>query len=533
MNDAGTDGTAPNGNGALEALKTAALRVLTESDDDAARVVASRVAGDILGTPSDDDKAIERLARLPLVDYERQRSAAAEKLNVRASILDKLVSAARGANSDGVQGSALQFEEIEPWPFEVNGAQLLDDLAASARRYIVLPADGAEVLALWTLFTYLIDDVSVAPILALVSPEKRCGKSTALSWLGRVVYRPLPASNITAAALFRTIQKYQPCFLIDEADSFLRDSEELRGILNSGHMRDNAYVLRVVGDDFEPQQFTTWCCKAVALIGKLPDTLHDRSIVLEMRRKLTGEHVEKLRHAAPVEFHDLQRRCLRFAVDNAPTVRRARPTQPGVLNDRAADNWEPLFVIANVAGGDWPERAEAAALALSGETQEAPSIGVELLADIRRAFDTTGTDRISGAELVKILCSDAERPWATYSHGKELTQARLARRLSNFGVTSKPIRLPDGSTPRGYLIEQFSDTFTRYVPATSFQSATPPQVNNGAAFEPISKCNTEMPLHFEKPLKPSTGAACGGVALSEPETGTDDDLHAQGWVLEP
>lgn len=159
------DGTAPNGNtdALREALFAAAVAAASQSDSPETRAIAERIIAPQIGALTGDDVAIEQLARLPALDYERARTAAAEKLQVRTSILDRLVTAARGTNGEAAQGSALQFEEIEPWPFEVDGAQLLDDLAASARRYIVLPADGAEVLALWTLFTYLIDDVRNEP----------------------------------------------------------------------------------------------------------------------------------------------------------------------------------------------------------------------------------------------------------------------------------------------------------------------------------------------------------------------------------
>jgi putative DNA primase/helicase len=77
--------------------------------------------------------------------------------------------------------------------------------------------------------------------------------------------------------------------LVDEADSFLGEKEELRGILNSGHTRDAAYVVRTVGDEHEPRRFSTWAAKAVAMIGHLPDTLADRSIIIPMRRRAPGE----------------------------------------------------------------------------------------------------------------------------------------------------------------------------------------------------------------------------------------------------
>jgi putative DNA primase/helicase len=445
---------------------------------------------------------------------------------VRTSILDKLVAAKRPKNGDEA-GESVMFQEVEPWPEPVNGARLLDDLAASARRFIVLPKHGDTALALWVLFTYLIDAVNVAPIMALASPEKRCGKTTALAWLSRLIYRVLPASNITPAALFRAVEAWKPTLLIDEADSFLRENEELRGVLNSGHTRATAYVIRTVGEDFEPRRFSTWGAKAVALIGHLPDTLHDRSIVLDMRRKLPGERVEKLRYASDAEFEELAGKCIRFAKDCAERVGAVRITLPDGLNDRAADNWEPLFAIAEAAGGDWPERARAAALVLSGAEQEAPSLNVELLADIRKAFETEGIDRIPGAELIKILCADPERPWATFARGKEMTQAKLARRLSGFGIISKPIRMPDGRAPRGYLIGQFEEAFERYLPHFSalppLQSATALQANNGAGFSDFQKRNSDDVLHFEKAPKPNGGAGCSGVALSNGVNGQNDE----------
>jgi hypothetical protein len=143
---------------------------------------------------SGDDTELERLAELPLVDYERQRKAAAEKLSVRAPILDRLVAAKRAElgldGDDGIQGRAVEYDEPEPWPVEVDGAKLLDDLAASACRFTVLPADAPEVSALWVTHTYLLAATDITPRLQISSPTKGCGKTTFLDWLSEVVYRP-------------------------------------------------------------------------------------------------------------------------------------------------------------------------------------------------------------------------------------------------------------------------------------------------------------------------------------------------------
>jgi len=146
----------------------------------------------------------------------------------------------------------------------VDGAELLSEVAATFARYVALPPFA---VALWTVHTHALEGAAASPLLALTSPEKRCGKTTTLSLLARLVPRPLLSSNISPAALFRIVEKYCPTLLVDEADSFLRDKEELRGILNSGHTRDAAYVVRTVGDDNDPCRFSTWAPKAVALAG--------------------------------------------------------------------------------------------------------------------------------------------------------------------------------------------------------------------------------------------------------------------------
>src|SRR5215470_9380330 len=233
------------------------------------------------------DAIIARLAALPPLEYDRVRKAEAEKLGVRVDTLDSEVRKARGDSAvESGAGCAVMFPELEPWPEAVNGAALLDDLTATFKRFVILPEHADIALALWVLHTYTIEAASASPILASVSPEKRCGKSTLLDLLGRLVSRPLPTSNILPAALFRSVEKWHPTLLIDEADTFLKDNDELRGVLNSGHTRGSAFVIRTVGDDHEPRRFSTWGPKAIAMIGALPDTLADRSITIPMRRKL-------------------------------------------------------------------------------------------------------------------------------------------------------------------------------------------------------------------------------------------------------
>jgi putative DNA primase/helicase len=228
--------------------------------------------------------------------------------------------------------------------------------------------------------------------------------------------------------VFRTIEKHLPTLLIDEADTFLGENEELRGLINSGHTRETAFVVRTVGDDHEPKRFSTWGFKAIAGIGKRAATIEDRAITISLKRKLPGEKVERLRHADPGLFETLARKLVRFAADNMERIAEARPELPDALNDRAQDNWEPLLAIADAAGGPWQQKAREAALALSGTKDEPASLGVELLRDIRTIFAEEAVDRLAGADLVAALIAKEERPWGEANRGKPITQAWLARR---------------------------------------------------------------------------------------------------------
>jgi putative DNA primase/helicase len=218
---------------------------------------------------------------------------------------------------------------------------------------------AADMTALWVVHSFLVGCFCISPRLAITSPEKGCGKTTALDVLSRLVSRPLPTANASASAVFRVIEMLRPTLLIDEADTFLPENEELRGILNSGH-RQGGYVIRTVGEEFEPRRFSTYAPCAVALIGKLPPTLADRSVSIELRRRRADEPIEPYRFDRTDHLDQLARKVARWAADNTERIRGADPEMPASVFNRAADNWRPLLAIADVVMGEWPLRARQA-----------------------------------------------------------------------------------------------------------------------------------------------------------------------------
>jgi putative DNA primase/helicase len=267
----------------------------------------------------------------------------------------------------------------------------------------------------------------------------------------------------------------------------------LRGILNSGHTPSTATIIRIVGDNHEPRCFSTWCPKVIALIGNLPETLEDRSIIVPMRRKAKHEKVTRMRlNRLGKELDPLRRQAARWAKDNLDGLGDAEPGAPEELHDRAADNWEPLLAIADLCGGTWPEVARRAAVLLSGSTDEADtSRSIQLLVDLRDLFEREGVDRLASEQIVHALAAMEERPWAEWRRGKPLSKSQLAGLLKPFGVRPKSIRLQDGATPRGYVLEDLADAFSRYLPSEVQQ---PQQSKNDAPYSGSEKCNTGPPV---------------------------------------
>ena len=355
---------------------------------------------------------------------------------------------------------------------------------------------AAETLALWIVHTYAFTFRQVTTYIGVVSPEKRCGKTTLLELLGLLANRSLTAANISPSALFRVIQETRPTLLIDEADTFLQGRDELAGILNAGYRKGNAYVVRVsdgkarknekrarpaeVGEwtqepadgsagGTELAKYSCWCPKVMAAIGRLPDTLADRCIVITMQRKMPGEKCERMRHLDATNY---RQRCADFVREHSEAIANARPEIPATLNDRAADIWEPLLAIADLAGGEWPELARKAAQELSAYDDELTLVGY-FLKDIRALMLNSNVDRVLSRDIVRVLNPRHDRPWEDLRRGREINEWWLGHKMSELGIRSRSVRSGE-SIGKGYLLADIEAAFRRYVPNYQLHSAQPP-----------------------------------------------------------
>jgi len=374
---------------------------------------------------------------------------------------------------DSSGGQPESIDPLDPpvptrWPGRVNGNLMAQYAVMLIRRYLIVDVHVAITIVLWALATYFLDAIRVAPLLAFLSPTKRCGKTTALGLLKSIVCRPYAASNVSPAALYR-MPRRKPTLLIDEIDTFLR-SRELIGIVNSGHTRDAASILRV--EKRYTVSFDTFFMKAFFGIGLLPETLADRSIPILLERKEEDEIVEKHLVSENDVFAPVRACFAQLAHLYVEKVRHASRNPIKLGNDRAGDNWETLLAVASILGGNWVEYARHAAKLLSTHDGRQSDAGLEeLLRDFKLAFDACGASQLSTERLIDLLSADPEKPWATFSRGRAITANDLARMLKPLGIKSKNLReqrAPGQQDPsptrKGYHRAYFSKAFRQYIP---------------------------------------------------------------------
>jgi 5S rRNA maturation endonuclease (ribonuclease M5) len=416
------------------------------------------------------DREVARLASLPKLEYGRARKKAAQRWGVPMTYVDQEVRAKQKQKEHETAEVGPVLDTIVASKYPVDGGVLANKLAAIVRRFVVLNDNAIHAIVLWVLWSYAFNLWPICPYLAILSPVKQCGKTSLLILLSKLLDRVLLSSNISPAAIFRVIEAVQPTLLIDELDTFNEGDEALRGILNSGHTKDGAKVIRVHGERLEVRVFSTWCPKALAAIGSLPDTVTDRSIVIPMKRRAPREHIDRLRWSGATgaalakEMRTLAGECKRWVEDHTDDLVKTNPTVPDAMPDRASDNWFCLLCVASVLGPDWLAKGEGAALALTGsDIGKSDSIKIQLLRDIQRIIHRLTKDTaIWSQDLCDQLALMEERPWSEWKHGKAMTPTQLAHLLKPFGIFSLDLKR-GGAVKKGYEFAALADAFQRYI----------------------------------------------------------------------
>lgn len=508
----------------LQALLEAAgfNKLLSSSPAEDLRDALEQLKSLIVAAHLDD---IDRATAIKLV---LDQLAGLKIKNVRPLVKATLGEVKPPAGAGNEAANSITLVSDKPADEPIPGSTLLHDTAELFRRHVILRSSSqADAIALWVAAAYVIDALSLMPILLITSPTMRSGKTTLMTLLGAILPRALTVSSLTGAGLARAIAAFSPTVLADEADTWLTDqSSELRGIMNAGHTRATAFVLRCSPDTHEPKLIPCFGARVLSMIRQPPATIADRAISIEIRRKRTDEMVHRFRvDRLREDKSPLRRRWQRWANDHVDEIGRLDPEVPAGLHDRAADNWRPLLAISELVGGDWPVRAHVAAVELSatGETDE--SLGIELLRDVRVVFAARATPTIPSAELTADLVAMPERPWAESSQGRPMSSIKLARQLRPFGIHTRKVR-EGAKTFNSYLCTDFEDIWARYLPLDSEQleqandcDVPCKTVESGKALVPRQEAGTAPTQSRLVPTVPPTGSDSD----AERETSVDHD----------
>ena len=357
--------------------------------------------------------------------------------------------------------------------------EILGTIRSFIRSRVFLPRESQSVaIALWVAHTWVFEAFDFTPYLSIQSPAMRCGKSTLLDCLALITRQPWQAVSPTEAVLYRKIEKDRPTLLLDEVDAIFTggksdpSKEGLRGIINAGFQR-SATVPRCSGAAHDIKDFSVFCPKALAGIGKLPGTIADRAIPIVLARKPKGHFlVKNRRREALLEVSDLVASLQHWAnADVITALGKARPNLPESLGSRAADICEPLISIADLAGNEWPELARRSLIDLceEGATEEDGN-SIRLLSDIRQIFADECKEKLSTKEILTALIEvDSDSPWAHWWE-REVTNGlfggpsgSMARLLRLFEIKPTTIRADTGPV-KGYYLKSFETVFEQYLP---------------------------------------------------------------------
>jgi hypothetical protein len=421
----------------------------------------------------------------------------------------------RWADAGGCVDRLFDLWESAPDWRPASGAEVLDMVLAFLTRYVSMTLHQARVVALWVAHTYAFDAADTTPYLSVNSAEKQSGKTRLLECLRLLVFCAWFTGRVTAAVLTRKTDKEHSTLLLDESDAAFKGEKEyaeaLRGILNTGYRRGGAASLCVgKGAEMGYKDFSTFCPKAIAGIGRLPDTVQDRAVPIKLKRATRGTVARFREREAQREASEIAARLAAWATANLGALREARPDIPAQLGDRQADCCEPLLAIADLAGGGWPESARKALVALCGQAQaDEDSPGVRLLQDVRAIFEEKQADEIPSAELSEALAKIETSPWGEWSHGKPITAARLARMLKPFEIVPDRIGGKD-SQARGYTFRQFKDAFSSYLPSSPRVQTVNPStdhINTGENedFRPSTESSVDTLKNAVSPNKDAGG----------------------------
>jgi hypothetical protein len=360
----------------------------------------------------------------------------------------------------------MTITEERPAPPMLDGPAILNEARSFIGRFVAMPSPAAlDLAAMWALHTHCVDKegkllLDETPRLVYLSDAENSGKSRALETMGALCRKPAEIADVTGPAMHTLIANGH-CLLIDELDLIFGagdSAKPIRAAINAGYRRKGA-VARNKGMS---SVFAPVAAAGLAVTftrNPLLKPTKSRAIAVIMQPNRGRVQLERWRD----RIHDAEAGQIRnamaaWAQANIVRITTTYPDLPEGCDDRLADLWEPLLILAAVLGGDATERMLAAYEeygASSGGTDTSLPPGQQLMADIREIWPE-GASRMATADLVEALMSADGAVWPSIWRDAAQIPHELASLLAPYGIAPRKLRPEAGSAPvQGYLRGDF------------------------------------------------------------------------------
>jgi hypothetical protein len=380
-----------------------------------------------------------------------------------------------------------------------HGRALLDRLTAFLGQYLSCSPDQLDLLALWALHTYCFSSAPASPSLYIHSREKQSGKTLCLELLSLVSSQPWLHTAVAPSVVLHQLQAedFAGCLLFDDCHVTFGSSRmnpRLQGVITAGFKSHGRHSFSYRGEEImEAMRVNVFCPKAFAGQG-LPPCLAELSIPVALEPKQSGSPCRRFRYEEAAKIaKPMVDSFNHWAGETVAPLGSLAPYKedqfPPELSSRQQDCAEPLLHLADLIGGDWPQRARCALVnAFTAVMFEDPGASLQLLSDLRDAFlhhDDQGW--LSTATILDHLHNLEDRSWHEWHKGKPLDSSDLARLLHPFGIGSRNHRTSPTTVAKGYYREDLIQSWECHLPpcsgvaAESWNHSVPAPAGSGVA----------------------------------------------------
>jgi putative DNA primase/helicase len=405
-------------------------------------------------------KAFTAIVKLPTVEHEGRLRTLARQLGENIDALREEFAELRGEEEERIRRG-----EVSPWDEPVNTRELLNDLEKQFGRYIIIhDTMVAPIVPLWICFAWCHDIAAFSSILIFDGADAECAKTAASKMVALLTPRAFIIVEPTGPAYYRFVDRVRPTLVMDDADQLLPRRPDLAHIINASWTR-GIPIPRTdprTGEIHLYNPFTPKVLNGINLLAHLRPATRSRCITINMLPKLEHETVANHRHADRDEaFVILRRKLLRWSIDNMPVLDQAKPAMPEGFFSRREENYYLPFAIADLAGGDWPKKARAAAIKLAREHNE-PSLGKRLLAIFYGLFINHGR-LLTSAQLEQLVPAEDDAFACYGKFGRPINKFEIAALLKPYGITPGVIHPRGRAADRGYDADWFATAFKHYL----------------------------------------------------------------------